>query len=131
MEKAKVSFKKTGTAFLTKVLLPGLVITALTGLSFFFYGPFSSLAYSNRLFLIGVVFMVIGTVVVFAQMITGRGSDIFFGGNKDRLGKAKRFLNGSLEEREIKEKRYNVGGVLWLIGIMCILASIAVTLVVS
>ncbi len=87
------------------------------------------MAYSNRLFLVGVVFMVLGTAVVFAQMITGRGGDIFFGGNKDRLDKAKKFLNSGLEDRESKEKRYNVGGLLWLIGIFCILASIAVSLI--
>ena len=129
MEKAMVSFKKTGKALVTKVLIPCLVLTALTGLSFIFYGPFSSLAYSNRLFLVGALFMVMGTAVVFAQMITGRGSEIFFGGNKDRIAKAKKFLNTGLEELEIKEKRYNVGAMLWLIGIFCILISIAVSLI--
>ncbi len=124
-----VSFKKTGRAFINKIFIPGLVVIALTGLSFLFFGPFSSLAYSNRLFLVGVVFMVIGTAVVFAQMITGRGSEIFFGGNKDRLDRAKKFLNSGLEEREIKEKRYNVGGMLWLLGIFCILASMAVSFI--
>jgi hypothetical protein len=131
MEKALVSVKKNSKALVTKILIPGVVVVALTALSFLFFGPFSSLAYSNRLFLVGVAFMVMGTAVVFAQMITGRGSEIFFGGNKDRLDKAKKFLNTGLEEREIKEKRYNVGGMLWLIGIFCILASIAVSLILQ
>jgi hypothetical protein len=129
MEKIKRTIKD-GTLFTAKqILIPVLVITLIVGLSFIFFGPFSSLAYSDRMFYTGLIFMTLGAVVIFAQMITGRGMELFFSNTGFRRD-AKRAYDPSPESRQEIEKRYNRGGQIWFIGFGCILAGIIVSFII-
>lgn len=76
--------------------------------------------FSNRLTLIGFLFMAIGAVVVFAQMITGRNMQVF---GKEDLETVRKKAVFDQKSNVVREKRYNVGAQLWLIGIFCILIS--------
>jgi hypothetical protein len=128
MTKIKEFAIKTTVNFSKRVLLPALVVTALVGLSFIFFGPISSLAYSDRLFLVGIGFMALGAMVIFAQMITTRGMDVFFG-NKREGKEVKKALNLDPASRIEVEERYNVGAQLWLIGLICMLIGAIITLI--
>jgi hypothetical protein len=119
---------KTTVNFSKRVLLPALVVTVLVGLSFIFFGPISSLAYSDRLFLVGIGFMALGAVVIFAQMISTRGMDVFFGGKREEK-EVKKALNLNPASRIEVEERYNVGAQLWLIGLVCMLIGAIITLI--
>lgn len=124
------NFIRKSTAYIgMKILLPAIIITVLVGLSFIFFGPFSSLAYSDRMFLTGIAFMVLGTIVIFAQMITTRGMEIFFGNNRDPelIKKTLNILPGSREE---VEKRYNVGAQIWFVGLSCMVIGAAITYII-
>ncbi len=127
-ENTKVLLKSTTIYILMKVLLPAFVTSVIVGLSFIFWGPFSSLAYSDRLFLTGIGFMAMGTIVIFAQMITTRGMEIFFGGNRnpDLVKKSLNLLPGSKEE---VESRYNIGAQIWFIGLACMVFGALVTFI--
>jgi hypothetical protein len=129
LEKVSLQIKKFIFNLGTKILLPAAVITLIVGLSFLFYGPFSSLAYSDRMFLTGVGFMGLGTIVIFAQMITTRGMEIFFGNNRDPelIKKTLNLLPGSRIELE---KRYNVGAQIWFVGLSCMVIGALITYVI-
>lgn len=114
---------------LLHIIVPGLILTGLVALVLIILKAYSKLAFSNYTFLLGIGLMLLGAVVVFAQMITNRGTEIFFGGNKERLARAKALLNYGLEDRLPLEKRYNVGAQIWFIGIVCVVASVVVYLV--
>jgi len=129
MARTKNTIKTTLTYIGMRVLLPALVISIVVGLSFVFFGTFSSLAFSDRLFLTGIGFMGLGTIVIFAQMITTRGMEIFFGQNRDPdlVKKSLNLLPGSQEE---VEKRYNVGAQIWFVGLACMVFGAMVTFII-
>lgn len=129
MNKTKQMLEKFTRLVLLRIVVPGLVFTGLVALVLLILGAYSILAFSNFTFLLGAGLMALGAIVVFAQMITNRGMELFFGGNKERLERAKKILNYGLEDRLPLEKRYNVGAQIWFIGIFCILASVVVYLV--
>ena len=129
MEKIKQTVKN-GTLFTVKqVLIPVLVITLVVGLSFIFLGPISSLAFSDRMFYTGLIFMTLGAVVIFAQMISGRGMELFFSNTGFRRD-SKPTFDSSVESHQEKEKRYDRGGQIWFIGFGCILAGIIISFIV-
>lgn len=129
MNKAREFLAKTSRMILLHIIVPGLILTGLVALVLIILKAYSKLAFSNYTFLLGIGLMLLGAVVVFAQMITNRGTEIFFGGNKERLARAKALLNYGLEDRLPLEKRYNVGAQIWFIGIVCVVASVVVYLV--
>lgn len=129
MEKVREFLVKASRILLLKIVLPGLVLTGLVALVLAILKAYSTLAFSNTTFLLGIGLMLLGAIVVFSQMITNRGTELFFGGNKERLARAKTILNYGLEDRLPLEKRYNVGAQIWFIGVFCILSSVVISLV--
>jgi hypothetical protein len=116
--------------YLVKNILPAvLVLSLLTLGSFIFTRGLTVLEYSNRIFLVGVAFMVLGGIVIFAQMISSSGK-IFFNNDRDPK-EIKKILNPDVKSRTEIEYRYNVGGQIWLIGFFCILVSILVSLILG
>ncbi len=113
--------------YLGKRILPAvLILSILTLISFVITRGLTVLAYSNRIFLVGVSFMMLGGIVIFAQMISSSGK-IFFNNDRDP-NEIKKILSPNVKSRTEIENRYNVGGQIWLIGFFCILSSILVSL---
>jgi hypothetical protein len=116
--------------YLGKRILPAVLILGfLTLVSFVVTRGLTSLAYSNRIFLVGVSIMALGGIVIFAQMISSSGK-IFFNNDRDP-NEIKKILNPNVKSRTEIENRYNVGGQIWLIGFFCILISILVSLILG
>jgi len=125
-----VAIKKaiTQTAYyLGKKILPAvLVVILLTGLSFIFTRGISVVAYSDRLLLAGMLVMLLGGVILFAQMISTSGK-VFFTNTRD-ANEIKNILNPNPKHRAEVEERSNVGAQIWLIGVVCMVFSALVTI---
>ncbi len=103
--------------FIFKVLVFDLALVALTAASFWFVGQWSALAYSDRLFWVGVVVILAGGLVLMVmsfvrrdertQMMPGPGEPA------NVLRRTPSMLSGT-------DKRYNISTQLWLIGLGCI-----------
>lgn len=104
-----------------KVLVFDLGLMALAALSFVFTGNLTGVAYSERIFWIGlVVFLIAGTIAM-AQMVPGR--ILFFPFNIRRIEDARKFVKETGEFREQAEKRIDLGLQLFLIGLGCLAVS--------
>ena len=101
-----------------QVLLVDLIIFVVVLVSFIFLGPLTALALSERIFWAGMIAMLFGAVVTVATLFTGKGLGIPLIIRKPE--EARRFLDLSPQLQEEKEKRYNVGARLWLIGLGCV-----------
>jgi len=101
-----------------QVLLVDLIIFVVVLVSFVFLGPLTALALSERIFWAGMIAMLFGAVVTVATLFTGKGLGIPLIIRKPE--EARRFLDLSPQLQEEKEKRYNVGARLWLIGLGCV-----------
>ena len=101
-----------------QVLLVDLIIFVVVLVSFIFLGPLTALALSERIFWAGMIAMLFGAVVTVATLFTGKGLGIPLIIRKPE--EAWRFLDLSPQLQEEKEKRYNVGARLWLIGLGCV-----------
>ncbi len=112
------NFLRKALIFLKNILLSDLAISLIVGLTFLFTGKFTFLAFSERLFYAGVFVILIGGVVGAATMFAGRsfGIPVII----RRPTEARRFLDHFQEYREEVEKRYDVGILIWLVGLGCI-----------
>jgi hypothetical protein len=104
-----------------KVIRVCLVTCVVVGLSFLITGKFSILAYSERVFWGGIVFILLGGTIVMAQLFGSGGFDVVKM-NKDQT-KAKDFMDQFLDFRLKLEDRFDVAIQLWLIGFSCIAVS--------
>lgn len=104
-----------------QVLLVDLVIMSLVLVSFLFSGGFSAIALSERVFWVALFVMMVGTLVAVAALFTGKSFGIPLLIRKPE--EARLFLDRGPEMYVEKEKRYNVGVRLWLIGLGCIALS--------
>jgi hypothetical protein len=109
------------TAFLKKILVIEAVICLGVALTFLFGGRFSFLAYSERLFWTGMITVVLGGLVGFAVMFSGRGFGIPTMIRKPE--DAKKLLDHFGEYREEVEKRYDASLTIWIVGLVCIALS--------
>jgi len=100
------------------VLLPAVILGILTVLSFLFTGKFSILALSNRFFWVGMAVNLMAGVLVLFQGMAGR--DYGVPSLIRKPADAKKLLDHNLDIRANMEKRYNIAGRVWLIGMACI-----------
>jgi len=103
---------------LKKVLLPAVILGILTALSFLFTGKFSVLALSDRFFWVGMAFTILAGILVLFQGMTGRDFGVPTVVRKP--AEAKKLLDHNLDIRANMEKRYNIAGQVWLIGMACV-----------
>ena len=115
------NFLLRSLAYLKSIILVDLVICGIVGLTFLFVGRFSFLAYSERMFYAGIIMVLLGGIVGFAVMFSGRsfGIPVFI----RRPEEARRLLDHFSEYREEIEKRYDASILIWLIGLGCIAIS--------
>lgn len=107
-------------------IMPAVVVFfVITALSFLFTKGMTPAAFSDRFFLVGMLVMGLGGIVIFAQMISSSGK-IFFNNDRDP-SEIKKILNPNPKSRGEVEHRYNVGGQIWLVGIVCMIVSALVT----
>ncbi len=107
--------------FVKKVLAAESVICVGVALTFLFMGRFSFLAYSERLFWAGIVAILLGGMVGFAIMFSGRSLGI--PSIIRRPSEAKKLLDSFGEYREEIEKRYDASITIWVIGLLSIAIS--------
>jgi sugar phosphate permease len=108
--------------FLRKTFLYALGIAALIGMSFMFTGGISAQAYSDRLFISGIIITTIG-IFVFASIAGTRrnmGLPTIAKTEEDAL-KLKEQIPELIDKAE---KRYDLGSQVWAIGIACLVLSI-------
>jgi hypothetical protein len=103
--------------FFFKVLVFDLALVALTAASFWFLGPWSALAYSDRLFWVGVVVILAGGLVLMVMSFVRRDDQPRMapepGEPRNVLRRTPSMLSGT-------DKRYNISTQIWLIGLGCI-----------
>ncbi len=120
-QKTILFLKDTADFIFLKVLLVDLEIFVAVAVSFIFWGQFSPIALSERVFWAGMVVMICGAIVFVATGFTGKsfGVPLII----RRPEEAKKFLDQSPVIRAEVEKRYNVGARLWFIGMGCVAVS--------
>jgi len=96
-------------------LVYDLALVALIAASFLVAGPWSVLAYSDRLFWVGVVVILAGGLVVLVMTFTGKDD-----APVQRPGESRNVLDRTPSMLSGKDKRYNISTQLWLIGLGCI-----------
>ena len=101
-----------------QVLLADVIIFAVVLVTFIIFGPLTPISLSERVFWAGMLAMFFGAVVTVATMFTGKSLGVPLIIRKPE--EARRFLDLGPEIHAEKEKRYNVGARLWLIGLGCV-----------
>jgi hypothetical protein len=108
-----------------RFVVPVLVIVALVfvvaGASFLFWGEFSFLAYSGRLFWGGIAAILIGGFAVVASL--GSYSSLGTPNVLTAPGDARVAHSRMKDHFSVNEKRYSFVFRMWAIGILCIGAS--------
>ena len=103
------------------ILLVDLGICLLVALTFLFTKNFTFLVYSERIFWAGLLTTLIGALVAFAAMVSGRSFGIPTIIRKPE--EAKNFLDHFEEYLEEVNKRHDVSIRLFVIGVGCIAIS--------
>ncbi len=115
--------------YLKKVFLIALAIAALFGASFIFTGGFSAQAYSDRLFMGGVIITFIGVFVFITIAGTRKGMGIpTIARNEEE---ARKLMEHTIELSVKAEKRYDAGSQVWAIGVACVVLSIVLYFLLS
>jgi hypothetical protein len=113
----KTAFKKAWI-YIRNVVLVVISFSLIVAVSFVFFGSFSFLTFSERLFWVGLgITLLAGVVGVSASFAGGK-----FGipSTIRRPEEARRFRTHFVEYREEVEKRYDLAIQLFLIGVGCI-----------
>jgi hypothetical protein len=106
------------------IFLCALAIAALVGASFLFTGGLTARAYSDRLFMVGVIVTFIGVFIF-----------ITVGGTRKNMGipaiaknpdEARKIMEHTLEMSAKADKRYDAGSYVWVIGIACLVLSVLI-----
>jgi sugar phosphate permease len=99
-----------------------IVVALAVGISFLFTGDFTSKAYSDRLFIIGIIITSIGVFVFVTVAGTRKGMGIpsIIKTEED----ARKLMEKTQELRDKAEKRYDAGSQVWAIGIACMILSV-------
>ncbi len=118
-----------GLVYLSQIFMFAVGIAVLVGLSFLFNGNFSAQAFSDRLFITGILITMVGVFVF-----------ITIGGTRRNMGipslvktqeDARMIMDHSDELRAKTEKRYDAGSKVWAVGTACMLLSIFLYLLLS
>ncbi len=110
---------------LTRILEADLLLALAVGGSFLFTQDFSAAKYSDRLFIVGVAVMFVGTLGVFAVISGVRGINIVKAWTPEQ---AKELRDSTGEILEAREKRYTIIFQIWLIGLGCLIFSAVIYL---
>jgi len=94
----------------------GIFFAALV--SFVFFGEFSAIALSERIFWGGMIAMVMGAFAIVATGFAGRSFGVPTFIRKPE--EAKKLIDKAPEIKAEQEKRYNAGARLWFIGMGCV-----------
>jgi hypothetical protein len=113
----KTALKKAWT-YLRNVVWVALSFSLIVAVSFIFGGNFSFLAYSERLFWVGLGITFLAGVVGFSASFAGGKFGI--PSVIRRPEEAKRFRTHFFEYRAEVEKRYDLAIQMFLIGLACI-----------
>lgn len=116
----KTVFLRT-LVYIRDVLLAALGICLFVALTFFFTKNFTFLAYSERVFWAGLITTLLGGLVAFAAMFSGRSFGIPTVIRKPE--EAKNFLDHFEEYIAEVNKRHDVSIRLFIIGVGCIVIS--------
>ncbi len=120
---------KQSLVYLKQIVLSAVGVAALVGVSFYFTKGYTVKAYSDRLFIVGVM-ITLGGVFVFITMA----------GTRRRMGlptlaknkeEARKIMDRSDELRDKTEKRYDAGSQIWVIGTACMVLSVLLFYVLS
>jgi len=106
-----------------------LGIAAVTGASFLYTGGFSAQAYSDRLFIVGILITTIG-IFVFVT-IAGTRKNMGLPTIAKTQEDARKLMEQTNELRDKTEKRYDAGSQVWAIGVACLVLSVLLFFVLS
>jgi len=112
--------------FLRTAILIDLFLAAVTAVSFLFFGSFSSKDYSDRLFMVGIAVMVIGSLGLFAVIGASRHFGLPFNVTKPK--DAKKLHDNIIDILRSTDKRYDVSIQIWVVGVLCIILSAVIHL---
>jgi hypothetical protein len=110
--------KKTFRYIIRKVLVYDLILLVIAALSFVITGGFSALAFSERLFWVGVIVFLIAGTMALAHMVPAR--IIMFPYNIRKPEDAKRYFEQMPEHHMKEEKRIDDSIQVWLIALVCL-----------
>jgi sugar phosphate permease len=115
--------------YLKKIFLSALGVAAFIGVSFLFTGGFSSKAYSDRLFISGIIVTTIGVFVFITIAGTRRNMGIptIVKTEED----ARKLMDHTQELIEKAEKRYDAGSRVWAIGLACLFLSAVIYFILT
>jgi hypothetical protein len=101
-----------------RILIFNLGIAVIVALSFIFTRDLNANTYSDRMVWAGIIFVVLGGLVVLGVTVVAR--DFGIPPLITRPEHAKKFVTHQKEIFERKEKRYNVAIQLFVIGLVCV-----------
>ena len=113
--------------YIRDVLLVDLGISLIIAFTFIFTKNFSFLAFSERIFWAGLGITLIGGMVGFAAMFSGRSFGIPTIIRKPE--EAKKLLDHFQDYREEVEKRNDVSILLFVVGVGCIAISALIQII--
>jgi sugar phosphate permease len=108
--------------YLKQIFWGTLGIAGLIGVSFLFTGGFSSQAYSDRLFMSGIIVTAIGVFIFIT--INGTRKNLGIPTITKTEEDARKILEQSQTMRDKAEKRYDAGSLVWAIGVACLFLSV-------
>jgi sugar phosphate permease len=116
-------------AYLKQTFTYALSVAVLVGASFILTGDLSAKAYSNRLFLVGIIITTLGVFLFVTISGTRRRMGIpTLAKNKEE---AQKILDHTQELRDKAEKRYDAGAQVWIVGMACVVLSILTYYILS
>jgi sugar phosphate permease len=115
--------------YLRQKFLIALGVAAVTGASFLYTGGFSAQAYSDRLFIVGILITTIG-IFVFVT-IAGTRKNMGLPTIAKTQEDARKLMEQTNELRDKTEKRYDAGSQVWAIGVACLVLSVLLFFVLS
>ncbi len=103
---------------LRRVLVYDLILIVIAALTFIFTGGLTPLAFSERIFWVGLFVFVLAGMMVLSYIVPSRF--LLFPYNIRKPEDAKKFVDETPEVFKEKEKRLDVGIQIWLIGAVCL-----------
>jgi small basic protein len=108
--------------YLKQIFTYAFSVAILVGASFMFIGDLSAQAYSDRLFMVGILITMLGVFVFVTIAGTRRRMGIpTVAKNKED---AVKIMEHAQELRDKAEKRYDAGAQVWAVGIACLVISV-------
>jgi sugar phosphate permease len=107
---------------LAQIFLYAIGISVIIAASFLFTGSFSAQAFSDRLFIGGIIVTAIG-LIVFISM-AGTRKNMGIPTIAKNVEDARKIMDHTHILLEKTEKRYDVASQVWLVGLSCLFLSV-------